>query len=234
MRVLIKFSGEALSGENQNGINPEVVNSLAKQIKKIKSEHKDAEIAIVVGGGNFWRGTTAEKLGMERANADYIGMLATIMNGLAVQDAFNKEKIKSRTLTSINMPTVAEHYIIDKARKYLATNKVIILAGGTGAPFFTTDSGAVLRASELEIDMILMAKNGVDGVYDKDPATNKDAKLLKELTYNEVVEQKLNVMDMTAITMAEEQGIKLHVFNIDDVDNISKIINGEKIGTIIQ
>ena len=227
-RVLLKLSGEALSGEKGFGINNEVVNDIAAGIKKLREI--DVEVAVVVGGGNFWRGRTSE--GMDRTTADYIGMLATVMNSMALQDALENIGVETRVQTAIEMRQVAEPYIRRRAVRHLEKDRVVIFGAGTGNPYFSTDTAAALRAAEIEADVILLAKN-VDGVYDKDPNKFADAKKYDKLTYMEVIEQGLQVMDTTATTLCMDNSIPILVFGISEEGNIKKVMEGQKIGTIV-
>ena len=227
-RVVIKVSGEALAGENQFGINDEMRNKVARQIKEIHD--LGVQVAVVVGGGNFWRGRTGGT--MDRATADYIGMLATVMNALALQDAFEAQGMPTRVHTAIEMREVAEPYVRLKAISQLKKNKVVIFAAGTGNPFFSTDTTAALRAAEIDAEVILLAKN-VDAVYSDDPVTNPDAVKYEKLTHREVLEKDLKVMDSTAASLCRDNSIKIHVFGIAEEGNVMKAVCGEKIGTII-
>lgn len=230
-RVILKLSGEALAGKQGFGIDPVVVANLAKEIKTVVA--KGIEVAVVNGGGNIWRGATGANKGMDRATADYMGMLATVINSLAMQDALEKAGIPTRVETAIEMRQIAEPYIRRRAIRHMEKARVVIFAAGTGNPYFSTDTTAALRAAEIEADVILMAKNGVDGVYDSDPKKNKDAKLYKSLDYIDVIQQRLAVMDTTAISLCMDNKIPLVVFNIDKKGNILKAACGEKIGTLI-
>lgn len=230
-RVILKLSGEALAGKQGFGIDPVVVANLAKEIKTVVA--KGIEVAVVNGGGNFWRGATGANKGMDRATADYMGMLATVINSLAMQDALEKAGIPTRVETAIEMRQIAEPYIRRRAIRHMEKARVVIFAAGTGNPYFSTDTTAALRAAEIEADVILMAKNGVDGVYDSDPKKNKDAKLYKSLDYIDVIQQRLAVMDTTAISLCMDNKIPLVVFNIDKKGNILKAACGDKIGTLI-
>ncbi len=233
-RVLLKLSGEALSGENVNGpIDPVKLNSIAKEIKDIYDE--GVQIAIVVGAGNIWRGKMAESMGMERTAADYMGMLGTILNSLAIQNALESLGVETRVQTSINAHQVAEPYIRRKALNHLNKNRIVILGGGTGNPYFSTDTTAALRAIELGVDVILMAKNGVDGVYSADPRKDKNAERFSEISYMEIMSRKLQVMDLTALPLCMENKMKLFVFNMNESGNILKAVNGDtSIGTLIK
>ena len=228
-RVLLKISGEALAGSGRFGINEEMTRKVASEVKQIHD--LGVEVAIVVGGGNFWRGRTSKD--MDRATADYMGMLATVMNSLALQDAFLALGVPAKVQTAIEMREIAEPYARRKALSHLEHGDVVIFGAGTGNPFFSTDTTAALRAAEMEADVILLAKN-IDGVYDSDPAVNPDAKMFSELTHMEVVERDLKVMDLTAATLCKDNNIKIHVFAIAEEGNVLKAIAGEKIGTIIR
>ena len=228
-RVLLKISGEALAGSGRFGINEEMTRKVASEVKQIHD--LGVEVAIVVGGGNFWRGRTSKD--MDRATADYMGMLATVMNSLALQDAFLALGVPAKVQTAIEMREIAEPYARRKALSHLEHGDVVIFGAGTGNPFFSTDTTAALRAAEMEADVILLAKN-IDGVYDSDPAVNPDAKMFSELTHMEVVERDLKVMDLTAAALCKDNNIKIHVFAIAEEGNVLKAIAGEKIGTIIK
>lgn len=231
-RVVMKLSGEALAGDQGFGINPPEIQTVAKELKEVYE--LGVEIAIVVGGGNMWRGITGEKLGMERAQADYIGMLGTIMNALSLQDALESLDVPTRVQTSIEMRQIAEPYIRRKAIRHLQKGRVVIFAGGTGSPYFSTDTTAALRAAEVNADAILMAKNGVDGVYSADPKTNEDAVKFDRLTHMDIIQKKLHVMDPTASTLSMDNDIPLVVFNLNTPGNILKVVKGENIGTTIE
>ena len=228
-RVLLKISGEALAGSGRFGINEKMTRKVASEVKQIHD--LGVEVAIVVGGGNFWRGRTSKD--MDRATADYMGMLATVMNSLALQDAFLALGVPAKVQTAIEMREIAEPYARRKALSHLEHGDVVIFGAGTGNPFFSTDTTAALRAAEIDADVILLAKN-IDGVYDSDPAVNPDAKMFTELTHMEVVEKELKVMDLTAATLCKDNNIKIHVFAIAEEGNVLKAIAGEKIGTIIK
>lgn len=231
-RVLLKMSGEALKGETPFGIDPMTVKEIAKQVKD--AYNLGVEIAIVVGGGNIWRGKTASELGMDRAQADYMGMLATVMNGLSLQDALEQLEVPTRVLSALDINQVAEPYIRRRAVRHLEKGRVCIFVGGLGSPYFSTDTACVLRAAEIEADVILMAKNKTEGVYDSDPRTNKDAKLYEELTFSEILAKDLAVMDSTAASLCKDNGLELIVFNMNKPGNITKAIKGEKIGTHVK
>ncbi|MDY6037391.1 MAG: UMP kinase [Eubacterium sp.] len=228
-RVLLKISGEALAGDKKFGISDETTNTVAKQIKELCD--LGVETAIVVGGGNFWRGRSSEN--MDRATADYIGMLATVMNALALESALNIHGVKARVQTAIEMREIAEPYARMKAISRLERKEVVIFGAGTGNPFFSTDTTAALRAAEMDADVILLAKN-VDAVYSDDPELNPNAEKFDSLTFKEVVDKDLKVMDLTAATLCKDNGIAIHVFGVSGEGNIMKAVCGEKIGTIIR
>ena len=230
-RVLLKLSGEALTGEDNFGINAKTVADIARQIKEAKE--LGVEIAIVCGGGNIWRGVTGAQMGMERSSADYMGMLATVMNGLAVQNALEQLGIQTRLLSAIEMRQVAEPYIRRRAVRHLEKGRIVIFGAGTGSPYFTTDTTAALRAAEINADVILMAKNGVDGVYSADPKLDANAVKFDEISYADVLTKDLKVMDQTAITLCKDNNIDLCVFNMQEDGNIAKACDGQKIGTTI-
>lgn len=226
-RVLIKLSGEGLSNKEKNlAIDNGILTDLVSQVQAILK--KKIQVSIVVGGGNFWRGASAEKNGIPRNRADYIGMLATVMNGLAIQSAFEKNNVKAAIQSSLSLdPKVAANYINEKAIDKLEKGEVVIFVGGTGRPYFTTDTAASLFASEIKADTILMGKNGVNGIYDKDPKTNQNAKKFDVITYNELIEKNLGVMDTTAATLASENNVNLIVFDINEKNALSKAIDGK-------
>lgn len=230
-RVILKLSGEALRehGSHDN-ISPEIVEGIANQIKT--AHESGLQIAIVVGGGNFWRGAAAAGRGMDRATADYVGMLATVMNALAVQSMLEAVGVPSRVQTAIEMKNVAETFIRRLAIRHMEKGRVVIFGGGTGNPFFTTDTTAALRASEIGADMIFKATN-VDGVYNKDPRTNEDAVRYESLTYNEALSQNLKVMDGTAFTLCQDNDIPIIVFDMNQEGNIRRALTGEELGTIV-
>ena len=230
-RVILKLSGEALREHgSQDNISPEIVEGIANQIKA--AQETGLQIAIVVGGGNFWRGAAAAGRGMDRATADYVGMLATVMNALAVQSMLEAVGVPSRVQTAIEMKNVAESFIRRLAIRHLEKGRVVIFGGGTGNPFFTTDTTAALRASEIGADMIFKATN-VDGVYDKDPRTSDDAVRYDSLTYNEALSQNLKVMDGTAFTLCQDNDIPIVVFNMNQEGTIKRALLGDDIGTIV-
>lgn len=227
-RVLIKLSGEALAGEDKFGVNPEMTAKTAAQIKEIHDQ--GVQIAIVVGGGNFFRGRTGKNI--DRATADYMGMLATVMNALALQDSLLSIGCDAKVMTAIEIRDMAEGYSRRKALDYLDDNKVVIFGGGTGSPFFSTDTTAALRAAEMNAEVILLAKN-IDAVYSEDPNVNPDAECYEELTYMDIVEKELRVMDLTAATLCKDNDIQLYVFAMAEEGNLMKVINGENVGTLI-
>lgn len=227
-RVILKISGEALAGNHSFGIKEEMVQAVARQVKEVHD--MGVEVAIVVGGGNFWRGRTSTS--MDRATADYMGMLATIINAMALQDAFEAIGIETRVQTAIEMKEVAEPYIRRKAIHHLESHKVVIFGGGTGNPFFSTDTTAALRAAEIDADIILLAKK-IDAVYSDDPETNPNAVRYEVLTHQQVLEQNLKVMDSTAASLCRDNNIGIHVFALAVDGNVVKAVCGEKIGTII-
>ncbi|MCM3704166.1 MULTISPECIES: UMP kinase [Cytobacillus] len=231
-RVVLKLSGEALAGEQGFGINPSVIKSIASQVKDLAE--LGVEVAVVVGGGNIWRGKIGEEMGMDRANADYMGMLATVMNSLALQDSLENLGVETRVQTSIEMRQVAEPYIRRRAIRHLEKKRVVIFAAGTGNPYFSTDTTAALRAAEIEAEVILMAKNNVDGVYSADPRVDKNAKKYDELSYLDVLKEGLAVMDSTASSLCMDNNIPLIVFSIMEKGNINRAVMGETIGTIVR
>ncbi len=231
-RIVLKLSGEALSGTEGFGIDPSIMQSIAKQVKDVAE--LGVEVAVVVGGGNIWRGKVGSEMGMYRTTADYMGMLATVMNSLALQDSLEKLGIPTRVQTSIEMRQVAEPYIRRKAVRHLEKKRVVIFAAGVGNPYFSTDTTAALRAAEIEADVILMAKNNVDGVYSDDPKTNKNAKKYDTISYMDVLNEELGVMDLTASTLCMDNNIPLVVFSITEEGNIMRVVQGETIGTTIK
>lgn len=230
-RVLLKLSGEALSADGKT-FSVDVLQDLASEIKEVVSH--GVEVAIVVGGGNFIRGKMAVELGMDRTQGDYMGMLATIINALAIQSTLEGAGVDTRVQTSLNMPEVAEPFIQRRAVRHLEKGRVVIFGGGTGLPFFSTDTTAALRASEIKADVILMAKNGVDGVYSADPKKDPSATRFEELTYMDLLEKGLQVMDSTATSMCMDNHMQIMVFNMNQKGNIVKACMGEKIGTVIK
>lgn len=231
-RVVLKLSGEALAGEAGFGINPAVIQSVAEQVKEVSE--LDVEVAVVVGGGNIWRGKIGSEMGMDRATADYMGMLATVMNSMALQDSLEQQGIETRVQTSIEMRQIAEPYIRRRAIRHLEKGRVVIFAAGTGNPYFSTDTTAALRAAEIEAEVILMAKNNVDGVYSADPKLEKDAVKYVELSYLDVIKEGLAVMDSTASSLCMDNDIPLIVFSVTEKGNIKRVVMGENIGTIVR
>ncbi|KAA1281527.1 MAG: UMP kinase [Chloroflexota bacterium] len=231
-RILLKLSGESLKGERSHGIDPDSLDYMAEEIKAVTS--KGIELGIVVGGGNIWRGSEAEIEGMERASADYAGMLATVISALALQDSLErKHKLNTRTLSAINIQQVAEPYIRRRAIRHLEKGRIVLFAAGTGNPFVTTDTGSALRALEIEADVLLMAKNDVDGVYDKDPKLDKSAVRYESISYLDAIEKRLKVMDSTALSLCMEYNIPIVVFDLFEKGNLNRIVSGEKVGTLV-
>ena len=229
-RIVLKISGEALAGNAGHGINSEIVTKISNVVKKISE--MGVEVAIVVGGGNFWRGVRAKD--MDRTTSDYMGMLGTIINGLALQDALEKVNVETRLQTAIEMRQIAEPYIRRKAVRHLEKGRVVIFSGGSGNPYFSTDTTAALRAAEINAEIILLAKNGVDGVYSDDPKKNPDSVKYDELNYIDVLNKGLKIMDSTATSLCMDNKIPILVFGIENPESIEKIILGENIGTIIK
>jgi uridylate kinase len=231
-RILVKLSGEALMGDEPYGIEPERVCALAEQLKRLNE--LGIETAVVIGAGNIYRGmTAAAAAGMDRATADYGGMLATLLNCLAVQDALERLGVHTRVLSAITVQEIAEPYIRRRAIRHLEKRRVVIFAGGTGNPFFTTDTAAALRALEIGAEAILMGKNGVDGVYDGDPNVDPAAAFLPEVTHREALQRGLKVMDVTALSLCMDNGLPIYVFGLDDERNIERVARGERVGTVI-
>lgn len=231
-RVVLKVSGESLAGQNGYGIDAVMINSIAEQIKEVVE--LGVQVAIVCGGGNIWRGIAGSASGIDRATADYMGMLATVMNSLALQDALEQIDVPTRVQTSISMQQIAEPYIRRRAIRHLEKGRVVIFAAGTGNPFFSTDTTAALRAAEIEAEVILMAKNKVDGVYSADPFKDPTAEKFEQLTYMDVLNKNLGVMDSTASSLCMDNNIPLIVFAITEQGNIKRVVLGEKIGTIVK
>jgi len=231
-RILLKLSGESLKGHKTHGVDPDALDYMAGEIKSIMS--LGVELGIVVGGGNIWRGSEAETEGMDRATADYAGMLATVISALALQDSLErKHKLDTRTLSAVNIQQVAEPYIRRRAIRHLEKGRIVLFAAGTGNPFVTTDTGSALRALEMEADVLLMAKNDVDGVYDKDPKNHPDAVKYKQLTYLSAIEKRLGVMDSTALSLCMEHSVPIVVFDLFAKGNIKKIVTGGNVGTLV-
>ena len=229
-RVLLKLSGEALMGERDYGLDPDRIEALADEIVEVHG--RGLELAIVVGGGNIYRGMAAAAEGMDRATADYAGMLATVLNALVVQDALERKGAQTRVLSALAVSEVAEPYIRRRAVRHLEKRRIVIFAAGTGNPFFTTDTAAALRALEIGADAILMGKNAVEGVYDGDPRVDEDAEFLPALTHLEAIERGLRVMDTTALSLCMDNALPIHVFELAD-GNIARVALGERVGTII-
>jgi uridylate kinase len=230
-RILIKLSGEALAGEKGVGIDIETVKTIAKEIAEVHSS--GVEIALVIGGGNLWRGEPAAAAGMDRVQADYTGMLGTVMNALVMADSLQQNGVDTRVQTSIPMQNVAEPYIRGRALRHLEKNRIVIFAAGIGSPYFSTDTTAALRAAEIDAEAILMAKNGVDGVYNADPKKDANAVKFDELTHGEVIKRGLKIMDATASTLSMDNDIDLVVFNMNEAGNIKRVVFGEAIGTTV-
>jgi uridylate kinase len=231
-RVLIKLSGEALLGNQEYGADPERIQAIARQIARVRG--RGVEVCVVVGAGNIFRGVAAQAAGMDRATGDYMGMLATLLNALPLQDALEKEGAPTRVLSAIAISEVAEPYIRRRAMRHLEKGRVVIFAAGTGNPFFTTDTAAALRATEMHAEVILMAKNGVEGVFTADPALDPSAEFIPEITHMEAVERRLRVMDTTALTLCMENRLPIVVFNMNDEANIDRIVCGDRVGTLVR
>ena len=231
-RILLKLSGEALMGTLDYGTDPERVIAVARQVSAVHEQ--GVEVAIVVGAGNIYRGMQGVAGGMDRATADYMGMLATVLNALPLQDALEKFGTDTRVLSALGISEVAEPYIRRRAMRHLEKGRVVIFAAGTGNPFFTTDTAAALRAAEIHAEVILMAKNGVEGVYTADPAVDRDARFIPEITHMEAIERRLRVMDSTALALCMDNGMPLNVFNMDDEQSLARIISGERVGTLVR
>ena len=231
-RVLLKLSGEALMGSLEYGTDPERVNAIANQIAKVHAE-TGVEIAIVPGGGNIYRGISGVAAGMDRATADYMGMLAIVINAIQLQDALEEAGADVRIQSALHVREVAEPYIRRRALRHLEKGRIVIFAAGTGNPFFTSDTAAALRAVEMHAEAILMAKNGVEGVYSGDPRTDPDAEFIAEISHMDALQRGLRVMDATALTLCSENNLPIHVFNMDDERNIERIVSGERVGTLV-
>jgi uridylate kinase len=230
-RILLKLSGESLMGSLQYGTDPERVERISRQIHSVSE--RGVEVAVVVGAGNIYRGLAGAAEGMDRATADYMGMLATVLNALTLQDALEGRGEHTRVLSAIEVTEVAEPYIRRRAIRHLEKGRTVIFAAGTGNPFFTTDTAAALRALEIHAEAILMAKHGVEGVYDSDPAENPDAKFLPQISHREAIELGLKVMDSTALSLCMDNKLPIHVFNMADEGNIDRVLSGERVGTIV-
>ncbi|HUB72494.1 MAG TPA: UMP kinase [Solirubrobacteraceae bacterium] len=229
--ILLKLSGEALMGGLDYGTDPQRIEAVARQVAAVQEQ--GVEVAIVVGAGNIYRGMKGAAAGMDRATADYMGMLATVLNALPLQDALEKAGTHTRVQSALAISEVAEPYIRRRAIRHLEKGRVVIFAAGTGNPFFTTDTAAALRAAEIHAEIILMAKNGVEGVYSADPAVDPQAEFIPEITHMEALERRLRVMDSTALALCMENGMPLNVFNMDDERNLTRIISGERVGTLV-
>jgi uridylate kinase len=230
-RVMLKLSGEALMGSLEYGTDPAQIERIANQVKEVRGNGVD--VAIVVGAGNIYRGLEGAAEGMDRATADYMGMLATVLNALTLQDALENVKCDTRVMSAMAVTEVADPYIRRRAIRHLEKGRVVIFAAGTGNPFFTTDTAAALRALEIHAQAILMAKNGVEGVYDSDPQDNPDAAFLPEITHREAIERGLRVMDSTALSLCMDNDLPIYVFNMADERNIDRIVSGERVGTLV-
>jgi len=230
-RVMLKLSGEALMGDREYGIDPERVHAVAEQIKLVRD--RGVEVAVVVGAGNIFRGMQGAASGMDRATADYMGMLATVLNALPLQDALEKLDVYTRVVSALTIAEVAEPYIRRRAMRHLEKKRVVIFAAGTGNPFFTTDTAAALRAIEIHAEAILMAKNGVEGVFSADPRVDPDAEFIEKISHMDALQRQLRVMDSTALTLCMENRLPLYVFNMDDERNIDRIVCGEQVGTLV-
>ncbi|MFZ1154148.1 MAG: UMP kinase [Solirubrobacteraceae bacterium] len=230
-RILLKLSGEALMGALDYGTDPDRVAAVARQVSAVRDQ--GVEVAIVVGAGNIYRGMKGAADGMDRATADYMGMLATVLNALPLQDALEKAGTNTRVQSALGVSEVAEPYIRRRAMRHLEKGRVVIFAAGTGNPFFTTDTAAALRAAEIHAEIILMAKNGVEGVYSADPAVDPAAEFIPQITHMEAIEQRLRVMDSTALALCMENSMPINVFNMDDETNIARIISGARVGTLV-
>ena len=230
-RILLKLSGEALMGDLEYGTDPAQIERIAAQVREIRA--RSVDIAIVVGAGNIYRGLEGAAKGMDRATADYMGMLATVLNALTLQDAFEKEGVDTRVLSAMGVTEVAEPYIRRRAIRHLEKGRAVIFAAGTGNPFFTTDTAAALRALEIHAEAILMAKNGVEGVYDADPSIDPSATFLPEISHREAMEKGLRVMDSTALSLCMDNDLPIYVFNMADERNIDRIVSGERVGTLV-
>ena len=230
-RILLKLSGEALMGRLESGADPERIDAIAAQIKRVSD--RGVETAVVVGGGNIYRGLKGAAEGMDRATGDYMGMLATVLNALALQDALERAGAHTRVQSAITISEVAEPYIRRRAMRHLEKGRIVIFAAGTGNPFFTTDTAAALRALEIHAEAILMAKNGVEGVYSADPKHVADAQFIATISHRQAIEQQLQVMDVTALSLCMDNALPIHVFNMDDELNIDRIVCGERVGTVV-
>jgi uridylate kinase len=231
-RILLKLSGEALMGAREYGIDAEKVDAIAQQIKQVHD--RGVEVAVVLGAGNIYRGIAGAAEGMDRATADYLGMLAIVINAVTLQDKLEALGVDTRVQSAIAVAEVAEPFIRRRAMRHLEKKRVVIFAAGTGNPFFTSDTAAALRAQEIHAEAILMAKNGVEGVYTDDPRTNPDAEFLDEITHMDAISRGLRVMDSTALSLCMDNKMDIHVFNMDDERNIDRIVSGERVGTLVR
>ncbi|MDP9385575.1 MAG: UMP kinase [Actinomycetota bacterium] len=231
-RILIKLSGEALMGSREYGIDGEKVARIAEQLKRVHD--RGVEVAIVLGAGNIYRGLAGAAAGMDRATGDYMGMLAIVLNALTLQDALERIGVHTRVQSAITISEVAEPYIRRRAMRHLEKKRIVIFAAGTGNPFFTSDTAAALRALEVHAEAILMAKNGVEGVFTGDPRTDPQAEFLPEITHMDALQRGLKVMDSTALSLCMDNNLPLHVFNMDDESNIDRIVSGERVGTLVK
>ena len=231
-RILLKLSGEALMGGQEYGIDPAKVDAIAQQLKRVHD--RGVEVAVVLGAGNIYRGIAGVASGMDRATADYLGMLAIVINAVTLQDRLEALGVHTRVQSAIAVAEVAEPFIRRRAMRHLEKKRIVIFAAGTGNPFFTSDTAAALRAQEIHADAILMAKNGVEGVYTADPRTDSDAEFLAEITHMEALQRGLKVMDSTALSLCMDNAMDIHVFNMDDETNIDRIVSGERVGTLVR
>ncbi|MDQ3525171.1 MAG: UMP kinase [Chloroflexota bacterium] len=230
-RILLKLSGEALMGDQAFGIDPTVATGLAEQLGRVLKS--GVQLGIVIGGGNIWRGLSAASKGMDRATGDYVGMIATVLNAMTLQDALEKQNVETRVMTAIEMRDVAEPYIRRRAIRHMEKGRVVILAAGTGNPFFTTDTAAALRALELDVDVLMMGKNRVDGVYSSDPRTHTDATRYEHITHQEALEKNLRVMDASALALCRDNNLPIIVFDMSQNGTIDRLLNGESVGTLV-
>ncbi|CAN5666372.1 UMP kinase [soil metagenome] len=230
-RILLKLSGEALMGDQAFGIDPTVATGLAEQLGRVLKS--GVQLGIVIGGGNIWRGLSAASKGMDRATGDYMGMIATVLNAMTLQDALEKQNVETRVMTAIEMRDVAEPYIRRRAIRHMEKGRVVILAAGTGNPFFTTDTAAALRALELDVDVLMMGKNRVDGVYSSDPRTHTDATRYEHITHQEALEKNLRVMDASALALCRDNNLPIIVFDMSQNGTIDRLLNGESVGTLV-
>jgi uridylate kinase len=231
-RILLKLSGESLMGAQEYGTDPEKVDAIARQIKNVRG--LGVEVAVVLGAGNIYRGIAGAAAGMDRATADYLGMIAIVINAITLQEGLEKMGVHTRVQSALNIAEVAEPYIRRRAMRHLEKGRVVIFAAGTGNPFFTSDTAAAVRALEIDADAILMAKNGVEGVYTDDPRTNPDAEFLAEISHMDALQRGLKVMDSTALSLCMDNNLPIHVFNMDDEQNIERIVSGSRVGTLVK